>query len=60
MVKNFKSYVTDRAAAEFTDHIAEVSKEELMEAIKNANYSSLLTDGSTNSAVTEEELICCF
>ena len=59
-IENFKSYVTDQVAAEFTDHIAEVSKEELIETIKNANYFSLLTDGSTDSALIEEEFICCF
>lgn len=56
-VKNFKSYITDRAAADFTDHIAEVSKDELIETIKDANYFSLLTDGSTDSASIEEEVI---
>ena len=56
-VKNFKSHVTDQAATEFTDHIEKVSKDELIETIKKSKYFSLLTDGSTYSAMIEEEVI---
>ena len=56
-VKDFKSYVTDRAVAEFTDRIAKVSKDELIETIKNATCLSLLTDGKTDIAVTEGKVI---
>ena len=40
--KKFQSYVTDRAAADFTDCIAEVKKEDLIKAISTSNYFSLL------------------
>ena len=56
-IKKFQSYVTNRAAADFTDCIAEVKKEDLIKAISTSNYFSLLTDGSTDSAVIEEEVL---
>ena len=56
-IKKFRSYVTDRAVADFTDCIAEVKKEDLIKAISTSNYFSLLTDGSTDSAVIEEEVL---
>ena len=56
-IKKSQSYVTDRAAADFTDCIAEVKKEDLIKAISTSNYFSLLTDGSTDSAVVEEETL---
>ena len=56
-IKKFQSYVADRAAADFTDCIAKVKKEDLIKAISTSNYFSLLTDGSTDSAVIEEEML---
>ena len=56
-IKKFQSYVTDRAAADFTDCLAEIKKEDLIKAISTSNYFSLLTDGSTDSAVIEEEVL---
>ena len=50
-VKNFKSYVTNQAATEFTDHINKVSKDELVETIQKSKYFSLLIDGSIYSAM---------
>ena len=49
--------MTDRAAADFTDCVAEVKKEDLIKAISTSNYFSLITDGSTDSAVIEEEVL---
>ena len=49
--------MTDRAAADLTDCIAEVKKEDLIKAISTSNYFSILTDGSTDSAVIEEEVL---
>ena len=56
-IKKFQSYVMDRTAVDFTDCIAEVKKEDLIRAISTSNYFSLLTDGSTDSAVIEEEVL---
>ena len=53
-IKKFQSYVTDRAAADFTDCIAKVKKEDIIKAISTSNYFSLLTNGSIDSAVIEE------
>ena len=47
----------DRAAPDFTYCIAEVKKEDLIKAISTSNYFSLLTDGSTDSVVIEEEVL---
>ena len=43
--------MTDRTAADFTDCIGKVKKEDLIKAISTSNYFSPLTDGSTDSAV---------
>ena len=52
-----KSYLHDRAAANFTFHIAEVTRESLKTDLANANFYSVLNDGSTDSGVIEQELI---
>ena len=56
-VQKFSSYVNDRSAANFADVIAKLQKEELIKQIQNCKYYSILIDGSTDSAVIEEELV---
>ena len=56
-IRKFQPCVMDRAAADYTDCIAEVKKEDLIKAISTSNYLSLLTDGSTDSAVIKEEVL---
>ncbi|XP_065679334.1 zinc finger protein 862-like [Hydra vulgaris] len=51
------SYGTDRAAAIFTDYIGTVIKNKLTECLKNCRFYCVLCDGSTYSAVSEQELI---
>ena len=51
------SYVTDRAAAVFTDYIGIVRKESFAKDFANARYYSVLSDGSTDNAETEQELV---
>jgi hypothetical protein len=51
------SYGTDRAAAIFTDYIGTVIKNKLTECLKNCRFYCVLCDGSTDSAVSEQELI---
>ena len=46
-----------RAAIDFSDCIAEDKQEDLIKAISTSNYFSQFTDGSTDSAVIEEEVI---
>ena len=52
-----ESYNTDRAAAVFTDYIGKAEKDELFDAISKGSYFSVLTDGSTDTSVQEQELI---
>ena len=57
-VKNIgNSYITDRACAVFTDYIGKVTKESFAEDFANARYYSVLSDGSTDSAVIEQEVV---
>ena len=51
------SYVTNQAAAGFTDYIEIVTKESFAKDCANAWYYSVLSDGSTDSAVIEQELV---
>ena len=51
------SYVTDRAAAVFTDYILIVTKESFAKDLANARYYSVLSDSSTENAIIEQELM---
>ena len=51
------SYLTDRAAALFAESIAEVEQKKLIDNLKKVRYYSVLNDGSTDSSVTEQELV---
>ena len=54
------SYSTPNACAYFADYIGKVMREDLKKLISKANYFSVLSDGSTDSAVTEQETIMFF
>ena len=54
---NGKSYRNDNAAALFTESIAKVSQNELSKDLPNANFYSFLSDGSTDTSITEKELV---
>ena len=47
------SYSTADASAYFADYIGKVICENIKKLISKANYFSVLSDGSTDSAVTE-------
>jgi hypothetical protein len=47
----------DRAGANFCDAIGKTLKDDLVKDLIDAKYYSLLTDGSTDSGVLEQELI---
>ena len=51
------SYSTPVACAYFADYIKKVISEDLKKIIFKANYFSVLSDGSTDSAVTKQETI---
>ena len=55
-----KAYLTNNACEEFTDYIAEVTKDSLKTDIANANYCACLNNGSTNSSVIEQEVVYLF
>ena len=52
-----KSYLTARAAANFTDVFRNRIKSEMKEELKNLRFFSILSDRSTDSANIEEELV---
>ena len=52
-----KGYRTDRAVAVFIDFIAESMKLPLKECLMKAKYYSVLQDGSTDTSVSEQELV---
>lgn len=56
-VKQFENYKNDRAAAKFCDATGKTLKDDLVKDLVDAKYYSLLTDGSTDSGVLEQELI---
>ena len=56
-IEKHSGYRTPRAAADFIDFIAEEFKSPLKEILVKARYYSILTDGSTDTSVTEQELI---
>ena len=52
-----KRYRNDRAAAIFIDYIAEQMKVPQKECLLNAKYYSILQDGSTDTSISEQELV---
>ena len=56
-VNTGNSYMTDVKAGEFIDFIAADLKSKLCKDLATANFFSVLCDGSTDSAVIEEEII---
>ena len=52
-----RGYRNDNAAALFTECIAKISKNELARDLANARFYSVLSDGSTDTSVTEKELV---
>ena len=51
------SYQTERAAAQFTEIKADVHYEGLSDNIHKAHYYSILNDGSSDTTVSEKELV---
>ena len=53
--KTKKSYATDDTGALFGDFIGKFTLERLKKDLSKVHYYSVLTDGSTDSSVTEQE-----
>ena len=51
-----KTYRNSESAKEFTKAIAQVERKSLASAVKTAKFVSVLSDGSTDSAVCEQEM----
>ena len=51
------TYGTEHKCSEFACLIGETLKEEFLNSLKQAQYFSVLTDGSTTTSVTEKELM---
>ena len=51
------SYRSDRAAAQFIDTIGKDMKDSFVKDLLDANYYSVLTDGSTDASITEQEVV---
>ena len=55
------NYKTDRAAADFSQSIAETYHQELIENLSKTQYYSILNDGSSDTSVSEKNLFMyCF
>ena len=55
--KYYQSFRNDRCAANLVDTCGQVIKNPIVEDLLRAKYYSVLMDGSTDSGVTEQELI---
>ena len=51
----WKLQKADRAAASFVNGIGQSMKDCFVEDLRSANYYSLLTDGSTDASILEQE-----
>lgn len=51
------TYRNRMQAKEFTHYIAEVERQDISEMLKKTKYLSIMSDGSTDSAVKEEEMV---
>ena len=56
-MKVTKGYKTERAAASFIDVIGQSMKDSFIKDLLSANYYSVLTDGSTDASILEQEVI---
>ena len=54
------SYSTPDTSGYFADYIGKIMCEDHKKLISKANYFSVLSDGSTDLAVAEQETICSF
>ena len=52
-----ENYINDKQAAYFAKIIAETLKTKLSESLKAANFICVLSDGSTDKTVTEDEIV---
>ena len=51
-----KTYLNEQSAKEFTKYIANTERQKLADHVRNAKFISILSDGSTDSSVQEQEM----
>eukprot|EP00063_Salmo_salar_P020903 XP_013995738.1 PREDICTED: zinc finger protein 862-like [Salmo salar] len=51
------TYRNEKQAKEFMHHIAEVERSNIRENLKNPTFLSIMSDGSTDTSVKDEELV---
>ena len=56
-VKQSSRYCNERAGANFLDTVGETIRESFVNDLRQANYYSILMDGSTDSSIIEQELV---
>ena len=59
MVSKGDSYISDTACANFIDFVGLDLKDQLNRDFAKAKFFSVLSDGSTDSSLTENEIIYC-
>ena len=52
-----RTYRSDKCCRDFVEDIAEVERRKLEEDVRTATFISIICDGSTDSAVVEEEMV---
>ena len=52
-----QTYRSDKCCREFIDIIAEVERDKLEEEVRREKFIAIMCDGSTDSAVIEEEMV---
>ena len=56
-MKKSTCYRSDREAVEFVDCVGKTMKEDFVKDILNDRYYSILTDGSTDASILEQEVL---
>ena len=56
-MKKTRRYCTDRAAASFVNLVGKSIKDDLVKDLLSAHYYAILTDGSTDSSILQQEAL---
>ena len=51
------TYISDKYCKKFIEAIADVERQKIKDLLMSANYVTILSDGSTDTAVIEEEIV---
>ena len=56
-MKKSGCYCSEKAAADFVAFVGKVMKEDLVKELPKARYYAILTDGSTDASILEQEVL---